>query len=480
MRDGFDGNDPVKKYGEGSGLYRTTNGGKTFKKITKGMPGCKMGRIGLDWYAKDPNIVYAIVESEKIATGLITYAGLTGEDAEVGARLTDVVEDSPAEEAGLKVGDIVLTVDGETVQSYQEFLGMLREHKPGEEIKLEISRDREKSEVTLVPIESPQRQTGNRRGRGGGGPSDGRTRPPHLRGTLGGQGANQQGRQFNKEDDPEEEFGGIYMSEDGGKSWKRINTLNPRPMYYSQIRVDPADNKNIYVLGTSLYRSSDGGETFTGDGGRGIHPDNHAMWINPKQGEHMILGCDGGIYVTYDRMDNWDHHSHIAIGQFYHVGIDHNRDYKVYGGLQDNGSWGGPANSRNGGAVNSDWFRVGGGDGFITLVDPTDADQIYYESQNGAMRRINLRTGEQGFIRPTDRRVRYRFNWKTPFILSPHNPKIHYSAGNYVFRSYSKGDSIQRISPEITNTNRGAGSAISESPVTVSYTHLTLPTIYSV
>ncbi|MDG2012197.1 MAG: PDZ domain-containing protein, partial [Pirellulaceae bacterium] len=375
----------------------------------------------------------------------------------MGARITDVVEDSPAEKGGLKVDDIVVQVDGEMIQSYSDFLAELRRRKKGDEVKLNVSRDREPVDLVLTLGKQPERRSrSNRRGR--------RQRNSEFTGTLGGQAANLQGQQGGEN---EEEFGGVYMSKDSGVSWERINTLNPRPMYYSQIRVDPSDNKNLYVLGTSLYRSSDGGETFESDGGSGIHPDNHAMWIDPKMGDHIILGNDGGIYVTFDRMDNWDHYNHIAIGQFYHVGLDATRDYKVYGGLQDNGSWGGPAQTRSGGPTNTDWFRVGGGDGFITLVDPNDKDQIYFESQNGAMGRNNLRTGDRGFIRPrAPRGTRYRFNWKTPFILSPHNSTMHYSAGNYVFRSFDKGNGIKAISPEITNTDRGAGSAISESPVT--------------
>ena len=458
-RDGFDGNDPVTKYGEGAAVYRTTDGGENFEKVSKGLPSCKMGRIGFDWYQKNPKIVYAIVESEKIASVPENrgYAGFTGEDADVGARITDVVADSPAEKGGLKVDDIVVQVDGELIQSYQDFLAELRRRKKGDEVKLSVSRDREPVDLVITLGKQPERRSrGNRRGR--------RQRNSEFTGTLGGQAANLQGQQGGEN---EEEFGGVYMSKDSGASWKRINTLNPRPMYYSQIRVDPSNNKNLYVLGTSLYRSDDGGETFQSDGGSGIHPDNHAMWIDPKMGDHIILGNDGGIYVTFDRMDNWDHYNHIAIGQFYHVGLDATRDYKVYGGLQDNGSWGGPAQTRSGGPTNTDWFRVGGGDGFITLVDPNDKDQIYFESQNGAMGRNNLRTGDRGFIRPrAPRGTRYRFNWKTPFILSPHNSKMHYSAGNYVFRSFDKGNGVKAISPEITNTDKGAGSAISESPVT--------------
>ncbi len=455
QRDGFDGNDPVKKYGAGSGLYRSTDGGKTFQRITEGLPSCNLGRIGLDWYHKNPNFVYAIVESEKIASvpENAGYAGLSGEDADVGARITDVSENSPAEKAGLQVDDIVLQVNGELVYSYAEFLAAMRRNVAGDEVKLLVSRDRKAENITIELEKRPRR-----RGR------NGQPQNSEFTGTLGGQAANLQGQQGGEN---EHEYGGVYMSRDAGATWRRINTLNPRPMYYSQVRVDPSDRNNLYVLGTSLYRSTDGGETFTGDGGENVHPDNHAMWIDPRDGRHMILGNDGGIYVTWDRMDTWQHLNNVAIGQFYHVGIDHNRDFKVYGGLQDNGSWGAPAQTGNGGPANSDWFRVGGGDGFITHVDPTDADQVYFESQNGAMGRINFRTGERGFIRPRPPRgTRYRFNWKTPFILSPHNSRIHYSAGNYVFRSVAQGDKIQAISPEITNSSKGAGSAISESPVT--------------
>ena len=458
MRDGFDGNDPMTKYGAGSGIYKTIDGGKSFTRISKGLPTCNLGRIGLCYYLKNPNFVAAIVESENIAKQPkdAGYAGLRGENADVGAKINQVVEDGPAAKAGLKLNDIVISVDGTVIHSYNDLLAGMRKRKLGETVKLVVSRDRKPVDIAIELGKQPQRGGNNSNNRR-------RTRRTPFTGTLGGQAANLQGQQG----DNEHEYGGVYLSKDGGDSWERINTLNPRPMYYSQIRIDPSDRKNMYVLGTSLYRSTDGGKTFTGDGGRGIHPDNHALWIDPDDSRHMILGNDGGLYVSYDRMDNWDHHNHVAIGQFYHAGIGPRLDYKVYGGLQDNGSWGGPVRAANdSGTINTDWFRVGGGDGFITLVDPEDADQIYFESQNGAMGRINLRTGDRGFIRPRPPRgTRYRFNWKTPFILSPHNSRIHYSAGNHVFRSFNRGAGVEAISDEITNTNKGAGSAISESPV---------------
>ncbi|MHC4177643.1 MAG: WD40/YVTN/BNR-like repeat-containing protein, partial [Planctomycetota bacterium] len=464
QRDGFDSNDPAKKFGSGSALYKTANGGRTFKKLTKGLPDCKLGRIGIGYYRRDPKIVYVVLESEKIGQEPpnAAYAGIRGSDAEVGARITDVIAKSPAEKAGVKKGDIVVAIDGVTVHSYADLVREMRGRVAGDKAKLEVSRARKgvELEITFTKRPKPKKQPST-----GGSRSTGRpgTRSP-FGASLGGQRENlqdQQGKQG-------QQYGGVYRSEDGGESWTRINTVNPRPMYYSQIRVDPRNNKYIYVLGTRLYRSVDGGETFTPDGARGgVHVDHHAMWIDPRDPRHMILGNDGGIYVTHDRMGHWDHYNHVAIGQFYHVAVGPRRDYRVYGGLQDNGSWGGPSRTRSGaGPVNSDWIRIGGGDGFLCLVDPDDADQIYFESQNGRMGRINLRTGERGYIRPqAPKGVRYRFNWKTPFVLSHHNPRIHYSAGNHVFRSIDRGNRLKAISPEITNTDRGSGSAIAESPL---------------
>ncbi len=458
QRDGFDSNDPAKKHGPGSGLYKTTDGGKTFKKLTKGLPTSELGRIGICYYRRDPNFVYLVLESEKIGQEPpdAPYMGLSGVDADVGTRITNVAAKGPAEKAGLKKGDIIVSIDGVTIHSYADFLRDVRQRAAGDKAKLDVSRNRKGVEVEIVFGKRPSPKKSES--------SSGRRPSTPFGASLGGQRENMHDQQGQKG----REFGGIYRSEDGGQSWLRINSVNPRPMYYSQIRVDPSDKNRIFVLGTSLYRSIDGGKTFTSDGARGgVHVDHHSMWIDPRDGQHIILGNDGGIYVTHDRAQSWDHLNHVAIGQFYHVAVGPRRDYRVYGGLQDNGSWGGPNRVRDGsGPVNSDWFRIGGGDGFICRIDPQDADQVYFESQNGAMGRINLRTGDRGSIRPrAPKDVQYRFNWQTPFILSHHNSGVHYSAGNHVFRSMNKGSGAKAISPEITNTDRGSGSAIAESPL---------------
>ncbi|HHM13094.1 MAG TPA: PDZ domain-containing protein, partial [Planctomycetaceae bacterium] len=451
QRDGFDGNDPAKKYGAGSAIYRTTNGGRSFTKITKGLPSGKLGRIGLCFYARDPRHVYAVIESEKIGKMRpdFPFAGIEGTSAEAGARITKVVQKGPAERAGIRAGDIVIAIDDTPVYSYADLLAAIRKAKAGDKAVWKVVRDHRGKEIEIKYAR--HRQAGKRKG------SPFTTR-------LGGQPPNVQEHQGEKG----HEYGGVYHSEDGGVTWKRINSLNPRPMYFSQIRVDPRDRNHIWVLGIPLYHSSDGGKTFTADGaGRGVHVDHHALWIDPRDGRHMILGNDGGIYVTYDRGQHWDHLNHVVISQFYHVGVGPRRRYRVYGGLQDNGSWGAPNVVRHGsGPANPDWFRVGGGDGFICLVDPEDPDQLYVESQNGVMMRYHLKTGEGGRIQPKPPKgVQYRFNWKTPFLLSHHNSRIHYSAGNYVFRSLNRGRSIKAISPEISRTDRGAASALAESPL---------------
>ena len=467
-RDGFDSNDPSKKWGPGAGIYLSTDGGQTFEKKTNGLPSCNLGRIDLEYYRAEPNVVFAVIESERVGQEPenAPYIGIRGEDVEVGARLTEITEAGPAEKAGLKVGDIVLSIEDDTVHSYEDLTAKIRKYLADDTVKIEVSRDHKSvvKEVTFskrpgAEEDSAEKDSAEKKAEVSPPP---RSRPNSAFSSgLGGQRENVQDQQG-----PEgHEFGGVYKSEDGGETWTRINSLNPRPMYFSQIRVDPSNSDYMYILGISLYRSKDGGVTFTSDGGRSVHPDHHAMWIDPRDGEHIILGTDGGIYVTYDRMEKWDQLNQVAIGQFYHVTVDPRPNYNVYGGLQDNGSWGGPNRSRSGGGpINEDWFSIGGGDGFVCRVDPEDPDLVYSESQGGSMGRHNLRTGDRGYLRPrAPRGTRYRFNWKTPYILSHHNSSILYCAGNHVFRSLARGDKLKAVSPEITNTDKGSATTLAES-----------------
>ncbi len=473
--DGYDAYDPVKKWGPGGGIYKSTDAGKTFKKLTKGLPTNSTGRIGLDIYRKDPKVLFAVVDCEKIGMGTPpkkgaaasnAYLGLTGEDAEGedGAKITRVVPSGPAEAAGLKVDDIIKKMGDKVVKTYDEALAVANDAKPKDKVTLQIKRGEKLDTVELIYGERPAAKGGFGGGGGGGGfgGPGGATATRPYSANYGGQAANIQDQQG-----PDSfQYGGVFKSTDGGESWKRINSVNPRPMYFSQVRVDPSDDKFVYILGVQHAISRDGGRTFQ-NAPRGTHDDKHALWIDPKDGRHQIIGTDGGFYVTYDRGQNWDHMNNMAMGQFYHVAVSTAKPYWIFGGLQDNGCWGIPSMSLHGGGpINEDVVSLNGGDGYVCRVDPDDPVQVYAESQNGGMVRYNLRTGERASIKPQSPQggARYRFNWNTPYILSAANSQILYSGGNYVFKSVKKGDNSQIISPEITRTKHGSATALAESP----------------
>ncbi len=244
---------------------------------------------------------------------------------------------------------------------------------------------------------------------------------------------------------------GLYRSDDAGSSWHKVSDVNPRPMYFSQVRIDPNDDHRLYVLGVELYMSDDGGRTFVAN--TVPHSDHHALWVDPANSNHVLTGCDGGVNVTWDRGRNWDFIDNIDIGQFYHVGFDMDTPYHVMGGLQDNASWLGPSAVRADiGIGNFDWLNIGTGDGFVTLADPTSSRTLYAESQGGNMNRVDRVSLERKNIRPQPARGEppLRWNWDTPMQLSPHNPNVLYVAANRIFRSTDRGDSWQAISPDLT------------------------------
>lgn len=252
----------------------------------------------------------------------------------------------------------------------------------------------------------------------------------------------------------EAKVGGVFRSDDRGNSWTRVSSLNPRPMYYSQIRVDPQHPDRVWVLGTYLHKSIDGGKTFTTDStGDRIHVDHHALWLDPDDGNHMVLGNDGGLYLTHDGAKSWDFVDNLPIGQFYDIDVDDRDPYYVYGGAQDNGTWGLPARTYNGvGITNADVINVAYGDGFFTVTDPADPRYIYANSQGGRAYRVHLATREERGIRPVpaDTGESYRFNWSTPMVRSPHDPRTVYYGGNKLFRTRNGGESWDVISPDLT------------------------------
>ena len=324
---GFNGGGP------GSGIHRTTDGGDTWTELTRGLPEGDKGRIGLDIFRGDGNLVFALVEADA--------------------------------------------------------------RRPGQGF--------------------------------GGGPASGQTR------------------------------NGVYRSTDRGETWEHISTTNNRPMYYSQIRVDPSDPERLYLGGANLYRSSDGGRSFTPDAAAGVHLDHHALWINPADSDHLILAGDGGVSVSWDRSDNWHQLRNLPIAQFYEIGVDMRDPYHVCGGLQDNGSWCAPSNTlSNQGIRTRDWYNVGSGDGFFTVMHPTNPDLMFAESQGGNITRVHLPTGERARIRPLARPAdddddrSLRWNWNTPIVLSAHDENVVYAGANILFRSPDLGRSWEEISSDLT------------------------------
>jgi photosystem II stability/assembly factor-like uncharacterized protein len=248
--------------------------------------------------------------------------------------------------------------------------------------------------------------------------------------------------------------GGIYRSEDGGTTWTKQNSLNQRPMYYSQLRVDPQNPNKLWKLASPLFVSIDAGKTWQSDTtGDRIHVDHHGLWINPDDPDHLILGNDGGLYVSYDGSRTWDFIDNLPIGQYYDIAVDGRDPYWIYGGTQDNGTWGLPARTYSQlGITNADVVNIAYGDGFYTIADPKDPRTIYANSQSGRTYLVDLETREEKGIRPvpTDAKETYRFNWSTPMLISPHDSRVVYYGGNRLFRTADRGQRWDVISPDLT------------------------------
>ncbi len=267
--------------------------------------------------------------------------------------------------------------------------------------------------------------------------------------------------------------GGVYASRDRGDTWERLSSINPRPMYFGLIRVDPNNPERVYLGGQNLMRSDDGGRSFTPDGAENVHPDHHALWIDPSDSSHLLLGGDGGVSTSFDGSDTWRFYDNLPVAQFYEIGFDRRNPYWVCGGLQDNGSWCGPSNTLDSqGIRNADWQNIGGGDGFYVGIDPEDSTVLYAESQNGRVSRVDLETGERTSIAPRPsfdleegsppkkehpqaddpdpEGAQYRFNWNTPTLMSVHDRNTVYTGGQMLMRSADRGVSWSQISPDLT------------------------------
>jgi photosystem II stability/assembly factor-like uncharacterized protein len=296
--------------------------------------------------------------------------------------------------------------------------------------------------------------------------------------------------------------GGVFRSEDAGEHWTRMNDIDPRPFYFSQIRIDPGNDQRVYVLGMAMLASDDGGKTFREDLFEKVHPDCHALVIQPgsvpplpavKPGDkdkppkppinaRLLLGTDGGVYQSFEAGRNWDHVNRFVAGQYYRVEADDSRPfYRIAGGLQDNSNFvGASATNRKDGIVNEDWTGLTGADGFYTVFDPEDQEVVYAEAQEGIIFRVNLRTGEGKELHPApaEGQMRYRFGWNSPFLASRQHKGVLYMAGNRVFKLTGRGEHSAVISPDLTKNdptktvsvgsgaeNYGVIYSLAESPV---------------
>lgn len=252
----------------------------------------------------------------------------------------------------------------------------------------------------------------------------------------------------------------LYRSDNGGQNWTMINDksdIGNRPFYYFDIYVDPKNENRLYSIFTNVNVSEDGGKSFTGLIGRGlIHVDNHALYINPDDPKYMILGNDGGMAITRDMGKTWQFVENLALGQFYHINVDNETPYNVYGGLQDNGTYTGPAYTWIQGGLRNDYYHaIGGGDGFDVMADPDDSRYGYSQSQQGNVGRYDKLTGSSKRIKPTsdDPKLKLRFNWNAAIAQDPFDNATIYFGSQFVHKSTDKGDNWTIISPDLTTND---------------------------
>jgi len=251
----------------------------------------------------------------------------------------------------------------------------------------------------------------------------------------------------------ERSTGGFFRSTDRGESWEKRNSHHSSGQYYNEIYCDPVDVDKVYSMETVSKVTTDGGKTWENLGLKARHVDDHALWIDPNNTDHFIIGGDGGVYITYDAGENYRHVSNLPITQYYRVTVDNSKPfYWVYGGTQDNNSMGGPSRSIANGVVSDDWVVTLGGDGFWNRVDPKNPDIVYSEYQYGNVYRYDKKSGERIFIKPQPRKgeLTYRWNWNAPLIISPHKNTRLYIAANKLFRTNDRGNSWEVISPDLT------------------------------
>ncbi len=401
---------PLFGAGGERGVFKTTDGGKSWKQVLK--VDDETGANDLVISASDPTIMYASTYQRRRTTCCMNGGG-------PGSGLWRSTDG----------GDTWTRLSGNGLPA-------------GPLGRIAVDVYRQSSHIVYAMIEGPAGAGGGANFGGGGGGAGGQ----------GGPGMQQQDRAT------QIAATGVYRSDDGGQTWKRTSGINPRPMYFSQMRIDPMNPDRIYMGGVGMHLSHDGGKSFEQDAALVTHDDVHAIWINPRNTDHVLIGNDGGLAVSYDQSRTWTFIPNLPVGLFYHVGYDMETPFNICGGMQDNYNWCGPSRSRMGrGIMNYDWFQIQGGDGFVAIPDLRDSRIVYTESQDGNIIRRNKVTGESRQIRPSATNVvnhtageAYRFHWDTPLMISPNDPGILLAAANRVFLSRDKGDSWTAISPDLT------------------------------
>ena len=398
------------------GLFKTTDGGKSWKAVLQAPAphNAKTGCCDMVFDPSNPEILYAALYARQRTPWSFTSG--------------------PAATGGEDVSGIFKSTNGGA--SWKKLAGGL----PSETGRIGLSVSASNPKIVMAVVQSYEGGTGSIK-------------------------------------DLRSKSGGVFRSEDGGEKWTRVSAIDPRPFYFSQIRIDPANDQRVYLLEFALLVSDDGGKNFREDLSEKVHADCHALVIQPGTTpppkppkpedknkppkppvcQRLLLGTDGGVYQSFAAGKGWDHLNKIPSGEFYRITLDDSKPYfRVAGGLQDNENWVGPSGvPSKEGIRNSDWTALAGGDGFYVLFDPADRDVFYAESQSGAVHRINLRNGELRELRPepAEGQPTYRFHWNSPLIGSRHKPGVIYLGGNCVFRLTDRAEKYAVISPDLTRND---------------------------
>jgi len=434
---------PLWSAGGDRGVYKTTDGGKTWKAVLTASPDTGANEVVID--PANPNTVYASLWQRRRGVGQFvgggpesgiyksTNAGTTWTKLTAGLPVNDMGRINIAVDAKVRPTRVYAMIDALRTPQINE-AGVYRSDDQG---------------ATWARV--------GRTAAGGG---------------RGGVGTAIVAAGGDTDEVAQAEGDQEAAPQAAGDNW----FMNADPGYYNEIFVDPIRPDTVYAVSTNMARSTDGGKTWSNMPTPGVHVDHHVIWPNPNDKNHIVLGNDGGLYESWDDGRTWRHFTNLPISQFYRVSVDNMQPfYNVCGGTQDNGSMCGPSRTRNSvGIRTSDWYVTGGGDGFTTRSDPEDPYFTYATSQNGAVTRLDLRTGQSRSIRPNPGNTRNidgsaisteaagggrgggggfpneRANWDAPYFVSPHNSKSLLWATNYLYRSEDRGDSWTRISPDLT------------------------------